>query len=205
MRGRSAYQNFPPLQRIPMKQIILTAVAVISMAFAANAQDKPNSKISAQIKTRQSEKIFTFGYDQASNTSKLMAVSENFSSSEAKGAGIQAMNFAVGFYYPGETLAKSPDPILLTFWVLTKKPRFGADHSLTVVTGEEMLVQGSARYVSKPKQNMEYLNFEISREALSKIAAQSEVRFKLGESEFTFTRQHLKVFADLLEVSNTQL
>lgn len=188
-----------------MKQIVFTVLAVISMTFFANAQEKPNSKISAQIKTRQAEKIFTFGYDQASNTSKLMAVSENFASSEAKGAGIQAMNFAIGFYYPGEALLKAPDPILLTFWVLTKKPRFGADHSLTVVTGEEMLVIGSARYVSKPKQNMEYLNFEISRDALSKIAEQSEVRFRLGESEFTFTRQHLKIFGDLLEISNTQL
>ena len=52
---------------------------------------------------------------------------------------------------------------------------------MTVALREEMLVIGSARYVAKPSQQMEYLNFEISRDNLSKIASETNVRFHLGD------------------------
>jgi hypothetical protein len=48
---------------------------------------------------------------------------------------------------------------------------------------------------------MEYLNFEISRENLMKIAGQTEVRFQLGDEEFTFTKSQMKLLADLLVVT----
>jgi hypothetical protein len=179
----------------------LLAIAVLSLSAASNAQSKPNDKIIQQIKLRKAEKTLELSFDQNSNTSKLMAVSENFSSGDAKRAGILAMNFAIGFHYAGPSLTKSPDPILLTFWVLTKKPRFGENHAFTVMTGDEMLVLGNARYAAKTRQDMEYLNFEISRENLRKIAAQSNVRFKLGEAEFHFAPEQLKLFADILAVS----
>ena len=53
---------------------------------------------------------------------------------------------------------------------------------------EEMLVIGSARYTAKPREQIEYLYFEISREKLANIASQSDVRFHLGNEEFSFTR-----------------
>jgi hypothetical protein len=90
---------------------------------------------------------------------------------------------------------------LFTFWVLSKKPRFGAGHDLTVVLPEEMLVIGSGRYVARPRDQIEYLNFEISRENMTKIATQSEPRFKLGDHDFTFTRSQMKLLADLLIVT----
>ncbi|MEO8574851.1 MAG: hypothetical protein ABI481_12865, partial [Pyrinomonadaceae bacterium] len=93
---------------------------------------------------------------------------------------------------------------LLTFWVLSKKPRFGASHSLTVALRDEMLVIGSARYAAKPREQMEYLNFEISRENLMKIAGQTDVHFQLGDEQFTFTRSQMKLFADLLMVTEVQ-
>ena len=72
---------------------------------------------------------------------------------------------------------------------------------MTVVLPEEMLVIGSGRYVSKPRDEMEYLNFEVSRENLMKIASQTETRFKLGDHDFTFTRSQMKLLADLLTVT----
>ena len=51
---------------------------------------------------------------------------------------------------------------------------------------------------------MEYLNFDISRENLTKIAKESGVRFHLGNSDFTFTRAQLKLLADVLLVSDVK-
>jgi hypothetical protein len=70
--------------------------------------------------------------------------------------------------------------------------------------GEEILVLGSARYVAKTREDMEYLNFEISRDNLVKIAARSNVSFQLGNESFTFTRQHLKLLADVLVASEVK-
>jgi len=81
---------------------------------------------------------------------------------------------------------------------LTKKPRFAANHNLMV--GDIDL--GTARYAAKPRENMEYLNFEISRENLSKIALESNVRFQLGEAEFSFSRDQLKILADIVILSD---
>jgi hypothetical protein len=130
-----------------------------------------------------------------------MAVSENFSKDDAGRAGLLAMNFAIGHIYPGETIVRSPESFLLTFWVMAKKPRFGANHAMTVVLPDEMLVIGSARYSAKPREQMEYLNFEVSRDNLKKIAGQTEVRFQLGDEEFTFTKSQMKLLADLLMVT----
>lgn len=184
-----------------MKRLFLLSATLLLLSVLSSAQSKPNDAIIQQIKLLKAEKTLELTFDQNSNTSKLMAVSENFSSGDAKKAGILAMNFAVGFHYAGPSLSKSPDPILLTFWVLTKKPRFGEAHAFTIVAGDEMLVLGNARYVAKTRQDMEYLNFEVSRADLAKIAAQRAVKFKLGPAEFQFTSGQLKLFADILEVS----
>ena len=147
-----------------MKNSILITLAILSLTFHAAAQSKSNDAISTQIRALRAEKTFKVSYDENGKTSKLMVVAENFSNREAGRAGIQAMNFAIGFFYPGQELANAPDPIMLTFWVLTKKPRFSQDHSLMVTLGDENLVIGQARYVSKQRENMEYLNFQITTE-----------------------------------------
>lgn len=185
-----------------MKKSVFAILAVLSLTIFASAQSKANDAIANQIKALRADKTFTLSYDESGKTSKLMVVAENFSDREAGEAGIQAMNFAVGFFYPGKELANAPDPIMLTFWVLTKKPRFSADHSLMVTLGDENLVIGVARYVAKPRENMEYLNFQITREQLGKIAMRSDVKFRLGSEEFSFTKEHLRNFANLLIISD---
>lgn len=187
-----------------MKHSISIVVAVFSLAIFASSQDLTNDIIQERIRAAQVGKQITLTHDAAGQTTKLTAVSDNFSKSEASRAGILAMNFAVGFFYPGDYMVRSPESFQLTFWVMSTKPRFSSKHSMTVVMPDEMLVIGSARYVPKPREQMEYLNFEISRENLARIAVQSEVRFMLGDEEFTFTRSQMKLLADLLSVTEVR-
>ena len=184
-----------------MKSILAVAAVVLTLSFSSLAQSLTNETIKNRIRAERADKTFTLTFDPVSKTSKLMAVSDNFVNSEASRAGLQAMNFAIGFYYPGEELKSAPETFLLTFWVLTRKPRFAAGHDMTVALADEMLVIGSGRYVSKPRDEIEYLNFEVSRENLMKIASQTETRFKLGDQDFTFTRSQMKLLADLLTIT----
>lgn len=179
----------------------LLILAVLAFSLNLAAQSKSNDAIAGQLRELRAGRSLTLTYDQPSNTSKIMGVADNFANTEADEAGIQAMNFAIGFYYSGDSLTKSPDPMMLTFWVLSKKPRYTVEHDLTIFGDQEIMTLGTARYVSKPRMNMEYLNFEISRENLAKIAGRTNVKFRLGDAEFTFTRSQLKLLADILIVS----
>jgi hypothetical protein len=187
-----------------MKYAITVIAAILVTVTLTSAQGLSNETIEHRIKSLRAEKSITLSFDAEAKTSKIMAVSENFSKEDAGRSGILAMNFALGLYYPGDALAKSPESFLLTFWVLTRKPRFAARHDMTAVLRDEMLVIGGARYVAKPRQEMEYLNLEVSRENLAKIAAQSDVRFMLGDEEFTFTRSQMKLMADVLAVTEAR-
>jgi len=187
-----------------MKHLAAIVVALLVVPLTSAAQSLSNETIKNRIRAEQAEKSLTLTFDATSKMSKLMAVSDNFGSSESSRAGLLAMNFAIGFFYPGEDLVSPPETFLLTFWVMAKKPRFAAAHDMTVVLPEEMLVIGSGRYVAKPREQMEYLNFEVSRESLTKIAMQTEPRFKLGDQDFTFTRNQMKLLADLLTVTSVE-
>ena len=188
-----------------MKSILAVVAVVLTLSISSLAQSLTNEAITNRIRSERAEKAMTLTSDPVSKTSKIMAVSDNFVNSESSRAGLQAMNFAIGLFYPGQELKSTPETFLLTFWVLTEKPRFAGGHDMTVVLPEEMLVIGSGRYVSKPRDEMEYLNFEVSRENLMKIASQTETRFKLGDHDFTFTRSQMKLLADLLTVTNCEL
>ena len=187
-----------------MKYLTAICTSLLLLTLAAAAQPLTNETIQERINSAKAQKAIVLTYDAAGKTTKLGGVSENFSGDDASRSGILAMNLAIGIFYPGNDLVKSPESFLLTFWVLSKKPRFGANHSLTVALREEMLVVGSARYVAKPREQMEYLNFEISRENLVKIAGQTDVRIQLGDEQFTFTRSQMKLFADLLQVTEVK-
>ena len=186
-----------------MKTFVYLAVAILFASASANAQQKPNDKIAGQLKALGAESTITLSHDHTSNMSKLMAVSGNFSDSEAKAADVRAMNFAAGFLYAGASLEKSPDPILLTFWVLAKQNRFGNGHALVVQVDGQTLDLGDSRYVARPRDNMEYLNFNLSRDVLERISSGSNVRFTLGGAGFTFSRDQLKMLANLLLLSDT--
>lgn len=186
-----------------MKKYFLLPLIVFLAVGAAFGQSKSNEAIANQIKDLKAEKNITLSYDEASKTSKIMVVGENFASDDAKRAGVEAINFGMAFFYPGKALSNAPEEINFTFWVLTKKPKFAASHAWTATVGNETLDLGDARYVSKPKENMEYLNFKISRTNLEKIAKSSDAKFKLGDVELKFTAEHLRTFANLLKIINS--
>lgn len=158
--------------------------------------------MSRQISELKANKTINVTHDPASNSSKLMVVAENFSESEAERAGLMAMNFATGFFFPGSELKAAPDKMLFTFWAMAKKPRFAADHRLEFVLGSEVITIGEARYAAKANRNMEYLNYEISRSDMAKIANQTTVRIRIGKEEFSFTRSQMHSLASLMLVSD---
>ena len=186
---------------MPMKNILSIATIILLTISAASAQ-KTNEAISNQIKSLKADKTIALSYDGGPDTSKIMVTADNFDGKEASNAGIQAMNFGMAFFYQGKVLNASPETINLTFWVLTKKPKFATAHSWTVTLANEKLKLGDARYAAKSGDNMEYLNFKISCADLKKIAAESDVRFHLGDADFTFTPAQLTIFKNLLAISD---
>lgn len=176
------------------------AILILALSISAFGQ-KTNDAIQKQIKSLKADKQITLSYDRGGNASKIMATAENFADKDAKAAGVQAMNFGMAFFYVGQSLAASPEYINFTFWVLTKKPQFanGSRWIVTLPSGDIDL--GDSRYVGKPGESMEYLNFKIKRDDLAKIAAASNVKFKLGQKQFTFTPGHIQMFKSLIAVS----
>jgi hypothetical protein len=177
---------------------------VMSIAFLAflsftivHAQ-KSNDKIASQIRSLKAEKTIELTYDEAANTSKIMARADNVDAKEASKAGIQAMNFGMAVFYAGQSLSATPETINLTFWVLTKKPQFAASHNWIVTTGTETLDFGEARYASKPGESMEYLNFKVSEADLAKIAEAPNARLKLGNADFSFTSSQMTTLKNFI-------
>lgn len=184
-----------------MKTFLSTFATLLLFTTLTAAQRISNDVVLDRIRTAGAENSISVTYDETGKTTKLMAVSENFAKADANRAGILAMNFAVGVIYPGDALAKEPETFILTFWVLTNKPRFGENHAMTATLSEEMLVIGNARYVAKPTQQMEYLNFEVSREHLTKLTPENPVKFFLGDQEFKFGKSQIKLLSDVLAVT----
>jgi hypothetical protein len=184
----------------------LTLALVIATLFVsgANAQELSNETIRQRIRSARVDNGITLTFDEAGRTSKLMAISDNFSKDESSRAGTLAVNFALGCLYAGDSLKQPPENFIFTFWVLTRKPRFGENHAMTVALRDEMLVIGSARYVSKPSQQMEYLNFEISRQKLARIAAETDVRVHVGDEIFTLTKSQMKLIAAMVSITEVE-
>lgn len=178
-----------------MKKLLLLSIALFLSSLVVHAQ-KTNDQLASRIRNDKIKLTFEGG------TTKLMAVAENFPDTEAKAAKVTAMNFAVGFFYPGRVLERSPGEMLLTFWVMSKKPVFAERHSLTFYVDGEELIVGDPRYSSRARENMEYLNFVVSRDMLVKIASTSNVHFKLGDATFKFTNDQMRTLANLLELSD---
>ena len=183
-----------------MKKIILV-LSLLLLASSAFAQGKSNDQINSQIKSLGLEHTSVI-FDALSNTSKLMAVAENFSNRDAAGAGVQAMNFAMGFFYPGTSLITSADSIHFSFWVLTKKPRFAESHHLTVTLDGRTLDLGDARYAAKANQNVEYLNFDLPRTDLAAIGAANNVTFHIAGHDFTATTAQLKLIRATAQIAD---
>ncbi|MBA2378368.1 MAG: hypothetical protein H0V76_02190 [Blastocatellia bacterium] len=187
-----------------MKNSLYAALFCVLTALSVSAQTKTSTTANAQIRALGAGDLITFKFEPAGGTTRVMFVAENFAHAEAAKAGILAINFAAGFFFAGETLSAAPDPVKLTFWVKSKKPRFAANHSLTLVTTKGTYDIGPSRYAAKLPQGMEYLNFEISREVLDAVAAPG-TRLKLGSYEFTLLPQQAAGLKDFLRVSDPSL
>jgi cytochrome c biogenesis factor len=186
-----------------MKDVISVA-AIILLTFVAASAQKSNDAISKQIKLLKAENAITLSYNAAADTTKILIRAENFDGKQTAKAGIQAINFGMALIYPGTALVSAPDTFDYAFWVMTKKPKFASAHRWIVTLSKETLDLGDARYASKPRENMEYLNFKISRNDLTKIAAETNVRFKLGNAEFTFKSSQLTIFKNVLAVAENK-
>lgn len=186
-----------------MSQKIICLLFLLFLFLSNNfAQTKTNEAVEQQIKNLRLSQTFKLTYNAESGMSKIMVIADDFGFEQDKTAKVQGFSFGMAFFYQGKTLTVAPDEINLTFWVKTNKPRFAENHHLTVFTANETLDLGDARYVSKPNENMEYLNFKISRSNLEKIAALAEAKMKIGEAEFKFLPSHLRVFSGMVKISN---
>ena len=202
MIDRSNVCRLPLFPFKNMNILFRSTILILLAASLSFAQTKTNDAVIKQIKEMKADKAFTLTYDKGSDMSKLMASSESFSSAESKKAGIQAMSFGMAYFYQGQTLKTAPDPIAITFWVMTKKPQFAANHKWTAAVGTETLDLGDAQYAARASENMEYLNFNISRETLKKIAGVPGAKFKLGTAEFQFSPGQTKLLTDILTLSD---
>lgn len=185
-----------------LQKIICLLFLLFLFSLNNFAQTKTNEAVERQIKNLRLGQTFKLTYNSDSGMSKIMVVADDFGFDQDKAAKVQGFSFGMAFFYQGKILNAAPDEINLTFWVKTNKPRFAENHHLTVFTGGETLDLGDARYASKPNENMEYLNFKISRIDLEKIAASPEAKMKIGEAEFKFLPSHLRVFAGMTKISN---
>lgn len=186
-----------------MKKTIALLTVLIAGSLVASAQGKPNDQIERQIRSLGVEKQVSVSFDEGGNTSKLKAVAENFRDSEAGAAGVRAMNFALGFFYAGNTLQNSPDRIMFSLWVMSKKPRFAQDHHLIIETGSSQVDLGDGRYSPKPQMDMEYLNYEITHQDLESVAAGSNVIFRIGQNRFSVTADQIKVIRAVTKIADT--
>jgi len=173
---------------------------ILLIAVDVSAQ-RSNDIILKQIKSLSSQRSIDLKYDVASDMSKIVVIADTFDSKESSKAGIQAMNFGLAASYSGKSMVSQPQVFDLTFWVLTNKPRFATANRWIAELSEAALDLGEARYASKLTEKMEYLNFKISRADLMKFSESKNVKFSLGSSEFTFTRDHLMIFKDILKIT----
>jgi hypothetical protein len=186
-----------------MPRILLTVFITLLVCTAALAQSKSNDEINKQIKQLNIQKNITVSFD--GNTSKVMGIADNFADKDASRIGIQAMNFAIGFFFFGDKLQSAPDPILLTFWVLSKKPRFAENHEVAIDFGNETVSLGEVRYAAKPRENMEYLNCKITREQLERIVKNPNSTVRISQAAFKFSPDQLRLLADMLNVSDPEI
>jgi hypothetical protein len=84
-----------------MKTLICLVTAILLSSAITNAQSKPNESIARQLKALGAESTITLTHDSASNMSKVMAVSGNFSDAEAKGCRCAGDEFCCGLSVSG--------------------------------------------------------------------------------------------------------
>ena len=180
-------------------KVLLLPILLLALSLSVFAQKTADS-LNRQIKSLKAEKNITIS--PAGSTTRIMGAAPSFDQKEARLAGIQAMNFGMAVFFAGTALAETPHTIDITFWVLTKKPRFEAGRDGVLVLDKEDLALGPAVWSSKPASNMEYLNFKVPRENISKLVSSSQQKIKLGNWLFTFTPEQVSLLRNFLAVTD---
>jgi hypothetical protein len=177
----------------------LTIAFVVALSVSVTAQSKSNSAIEQQLKSSGANA--TVHFDANSKVTTLKGVAENFSDSDTKRSGAKAMNFAVGALYAGDKIERPIDPLTLSFWVMSGgKARFGESQSLIATANGETLDLGSGRYTFR-RDGMEYINFNLTRDQLSKLA--NAATWTLGGKQFTPTGSQKKLLRDILAATQS--
>lgn len=185
-----------------MKYLITVLLLTALLPLLTYSQSKPNASIETAIRKTGEHSTYRLSYDPDSNVSKLMMISSSFPSSDLGRIGVEAMHFVVGFMYLGQEINSRPDNMIMTFWVLSRKPRFAEDHGLVLSSGVDRIDLGQARYISKTRENMEYLNFNIDWSDLEKIASGTVGEIKLGDHRLNLTAQQKTDLLGLLRLSD---
>jgi len=181
-----------------MKYLLFLAT-IFLFATAVIAQSKPNTVIEQQL--RSSGSNATVNFDVNSKVTTLKGVAENFSDADTKRSGARAMNFAVGAIYVGDKIERSVEPLTLSFWIMSGgKARFAEDHSLAAMNGSDRTDLGTGRYTFR-RDGMEYLNFNLTRESVAKLAEAST--WMIGGKQFTPTASQKKLLRDILAATQT--
>ena len=179
-------------------KLLLATLFLLSSGTFSFAQSKNNETLIHQIRALRADRSIQI--TESGGTTKIMAVAENFSDRESKAAGVQAMNFAMGFFYPGAEMKSAPGDIHLAFWILSKKPQFAAARDFKMMNRGETVALTATRYSAKQLQGMEYLNFSVSREDLEKMKNAAGAKIALGTCEFTITPAQAATIDNLLQV-----
>lgn len=187
-----------------MRKILPLLLIVLFTSTFAFSQGKTNQAIASQIKSMNAEKYLQIDYVKSVGVTKILGFGENFGRDQVKENGLSELSFGITFNYAGDKLTSVPEAFIMTFWVKSDKPKFAQSHGLKFMNGAENLDLGDARYaVKSSEKGMEFLNFVISRENLMKIAESgSNAQIMLGDSEFKFSPEHIKLFKIILAVSN---
>ena len=174
----------------------LAPLLIALVAISANAQ-RSNDSIRRQIMELGAAKSITIEHDDRSNVTTIRAVADNFAEDETKKADIRAMNFAAGVMYLGKEFKASPDPVKVSLWVMAPKPVFTGTTAMQIYAGNGLFDIRDVRHVRRERDQMEYVNFKLTREQLKALALQTNARIIVGRYFFTFTKSQLKLLADL--------
>lgn len=185
-----------------MRRIFSVILAVLTIAVFASAQSKTSEAINSQIKSLKAERTLEVRYDKPSNITKVMAFGADFGGEQTHPNNLSSFNFGITFFFVGDALTAAPDSFTTTFWAQGKKTVFAESNALTIMVDGENMEIGNARYARKGGDPREFLNFVMPRAALEKIVKGHDAQMKIGKAQFKFKPEHIKLFSDLLAVSN---
>lgn len=186
---------------VEMKTLLFHLVFLTAAGMPVFTQGKSADQLREKAKMDGFNQTIAVDYEAESNTTRIRGVGENFSQSEARQAGVRAINFAAGVIAAGNGLSKSASEFLFSFWILSEKPQFADSDSVEFVAGNERFKAKGFRYAARPRDKMEYSNLTLSRSELEKIATTDAAIAWIGHKSFTFTAKQLRLFRELLEIT----